>query len=50
MTDAPVLRLWETLLAHREAQQAYEAQRAKARAAARAAYQAKAATDGEPKA
>lgn len=45
MTPAPAPRLWETLIAYREQQQAYEAQRRTARAAAVAAYQAKAAAE-----
>lgn len=43
-------RLWETLIAYREQQQAYEAQRRKVSAAAIAAYQANAAAEKEERA
>lgn len=50
MTPAPAPRLWETLIAYREQQQAYEAQRRKVSAAAIAAYQASAAAEKEERA
>ena len=45
-TPTPPPRLWETLIAYREQQQAYEAQRRKVSAAAIAAYQAQADAKG----